>query len=342
VVLASSGGLRYYIITRLVFLIPTILVLYTLIFIVLRVIPGNPVLAVLGTRYVPPEVLEEKMERLGLNKPLYVQYFEYLWKVLHGDFGESMVIEGRPIIQDLIYRIPATVELVVAGFIMSIVIGLVTGVLAALRRGSRLDYLMRLYGITTYTIFIPWLGSILILLFSVRLGLLPVGGRLDPAIDIERVTGLYVIDSILTGNIPALISSIKHLILPSLTLGIVLSGAYTRLVRVSLSDVLQSEFILAYRSRGVREWKVLAFAFRNAMIPVVTYMGLQLAILLGGAILTETTYSWPGLGSYLFEKILYRDYTAIQGTLIVYVFIVAVVNFVVDVSYAIIDPRVRY
>ncbi len=336
------GRLLRYVVVRALLIIPTILILYTLIFIILRVIPGNPILSALGTHYVPPEILKEKMHRLGLDKPLYVQYFDYLWRVLHGDFGESMVIEGRSITHDLAYRIPATIELTVWGFTVSVLLGILTGTIAAVKRGSRIDYAMRVYGIVAYTLFIPWLGSLLILLFSVYLGWLPSGGRLDPSIDLDRITGIYTLDSLITGNIYAFVNALKHLVLPSITLGIVLSGAYTRLVRSNLSDILQADFIRAYRSRGLPENKVLLYALRNAMIPIVTYMGLQLAILLGGAVLTETTYSWPGLGSYLFEKIQYRDYSAIQGTIVVFAFIVGVVSLIVDIIYALVDPRIRY
>ena len=328
--------------TRALLIIPTILILYTVVFIILRVIPGNPVQAALGTRYVPPEVIQAKMERLGLNKPLYVQYFEYLANVLRGDFGESMVIEGRSITADLKYRIPATIELATAGFLASVIIGLATGAIAAIRRNTRLDYALRVYGIAAYTLFIPWLGSLLILIFSVKLGWLPAGGRLSATVELRRITGIYTLDALLTGNLAAFVDAVKHLVLPALTLGIVLGGPYTRLVRVNLAEVLQSDFIRAYRARGVREWRVLAYALRNALIPVVTYMGLQLALLLGGAVLTETTYSWPGLGSYLYERIGLRDYSAIQGTIIVFAFIVGLVSLIVDIIYALVDPRIRY
>lgn len=336
------AGLARYLALRALLILPTILILYTIIFIILRVIPGNPVLAALGTRYVPPEVIEEKMERLGLNKPLHVQYFEYLWGVLQGDFGESLTIEGRPIVDDLKYRIPATLELVLAGFAVSVLIGLATGVLAALRSGSKVDRGLRVYSIVAYTLFIPWLGSILILVFSVKLGWLPAGGRISGDVELERITGIYTLDAILTRNWTAFRDVLEHLILPAVTLGVVLSGAYTRVVRANLADVLSSDFIRAYRARGVREGRVLLYAMRNALIPVVTLMGLQLAILLGGAVLTETTYSWPGLGSYLYERITERDYTAIQGTVVVFAFMVGLMSLIVDAVYALIDPRIRY
>ncbi len=336
------GPLGRYILIRAALIVPTILILYTLVFIILRIIPGNPVEAALGTRYVPPEVKQRLIEELGLNKPLYVQYFSYLWGVLHGNFGESLVVTGRPISEDLKQRFPATLELSVWGFTLSVLIGLATGTLAAVKRGSKIDSAMRIFSIVAYTLFIPWLGMMLQLIFGVWLHWLPTSGRLSATTNLKIITGVYTLDAILTRNWPAFVDAVKHLILPSLTLGIVLSGAYTRLVRTNMSEVLASDFIRAYRARGVRERKILMHALKNAFIPIVTMMGLQFAILLGGAVLTETTFSWPGIGSYLVQKVQYRDYTAIQGTIILFAFFVGLISLVVDVIYALIDPRIRY
>ncbi len=337
------GSIGRYIVIRASLIIPTVLILYTIVFIILRVIPGNPVQAALGTRYIPEEQLQELMERHGLNKPLYEQYIDYLIGVLRLDFGESMVIEGREIWLDIKERFPATVELAIAGFLVSVIIGLATGVVAALRRESKVDVSLRVYSIVAYTLFIPWLGLMFQLVFGVWLNLLPTEGRIDRRhVQLEEVTGFYVLDSIITRNMDAFVDVVEHLILPALTLGIVLSGAYTRLVRANLSEVLNSDFIRSYRARGVRERRVLLHALRNSMVPIVTMMGLQMAILLGGAVLTETTFSWPGMGSYLVEKVQYRDYTAIQGVVVFYAFIVGLISLIVDVIYALIDPRIRY
>ena len=336
------AGLARYLLIRALLIIPTVLILYTLVFVIMRVIPGDPVQAALGTRYIPPEQLELLRERHGLNDPLYVQYFKYLAGVVRFDFGESLVIEGRRIADDIKERFPATLELTIASFIVSVGIGLATGILAAVKRGSKLDTTMRVYSIVAYTLFIPWLGSMLIMIFSLWLGLLPTHGRLDPRISLDHKTGLYVLDSILAQNWVALKDALAHLILPSLTLGIVLSGAYTRLVRANLSDALVSDFVRAYRARGVSERRILLHALRNSLIPVVTMMGLQMAILLGGAVLTETTFSWPGMGSYLLEKVEARDYTAVQGVVVFFSFMVGLISLVVDAIYALIDPRIRY
>lgn len=335
-------GLARYLLFRALLIIPTVLILYTLVFVIMRVIPGDPVQAALGTRYIPPEQLEFLREKHGLNDPYYVQYIEYLAGVVRFDFGESLVIEGRSIADDIKDRFPATLELTIASFLVSVAIGMATGIIAAIRKGSKIDTAMRVYSIIAYTLFIPWLGSILIMIFSLWLGLLPTHGRLDPRITLEEKTGLYVLDSILTQNWVALKDALAHLVLPSLTLGIVLSGAYTRLVRANLSEALVSDFVRAYRARGVRESRILLHALRNSMIPIVTMMGLQMAILLGGAVLTETTFSWPGMGSYLLEKVEARDYTAVQGVVVFFSFMVGLISLIVDAIYALIDPRIRY
>jgi len=335
-------GLGRYIATRALLIIPTILILYTLVFIVLRILPGNPVIAVLGTKNIPPEQLEQLMEELGLNKPLYVQYFEYLWNVLHGDFGTSMIIRGRSITQDILERLPATIELSVVGILISLAIGLTTGIAAAVKKDSPIDTGLRMFGAVTYTLFIPWVGLIFQLVFGVWLHLLPVSGRIDPSVQLKPITGFYIIDSIITQNWEALKSSLAHIILPAFTLGLVLSGPYTRLVRGNLIRQLESNYVFAYIARGVRDRKVLKHALRNALIPVVTYAGLQFALLLGGAVLTETTYDWPGIGTYLVEKVNYRDYPAVQAVVIVFAFFVGLISLIVDLIYALLDPRIRY
>ncbi len=336
------AGLGRYLVIRALLIIPTVLILYTLVFIIMRVIPGDPVQAALGTRYIPPEQLEALRQKLGLDKPYHVQYFEYLAGVIRGDFGESLSVQGRSITADILDKFPATLELTIFSFMVSVLIGISTGIIAALRKGTKIDATMRIYSIVAYTLFIPWLGSILIMIFSIWLGLLPTHGRLDPRTELQEITGLYVLDSILTRNMDALKDALSHLVLPSLTLGIVLSGAYTRLVRANLSEALLSDFVRAYRARGVRERRILMHAFRNSLIPIVTMMGLQMAILLGGAVLTETTFSWPGMGRYLLERVEARDYTAVQGVVVFFALIVGLISLIVDTIYALIDPRIRY
>lgn len=337
------AGLLRYIIIRAGLLIPTILVLYTVVFIVLRVLPGDPILAVIGTRYVPPEQIEALRRLAGLDKPLYEQYVSYLLNVLRLDFGVTLgAPQGVPVSSYIKLRFPATLELTIYAFAASVLIGVATGFLASMRRGGFIDNSIRLYSIVAYTLFIPWFGMMLQYVFGVKLHILPTGGRISPGVHVDSITGLYTIDAILTGNLEALIDALSHLVLPSLTLGIVLSGAYTRLVRNNMVDVLEMDFVRSYRARGVREWKVYLYAFKNAFIPTLTFMGLQFAILLGGAILTETTFNWPGMGTFIVDRIEYRDYNSIQGAIVFFALMVGLVSLIVDILYAIVDPRVRY
>lgn len=337
------GSLIRYIIVRALMIIPTVLVLYTVVFVLLRILPGDPILAVIGTRSIPPEQLEELRRLAGLDKPIYEQYVGYLLGVVRGDFGVTLAApKGVPVWEYIKLKFPATLELTLFAFMISVLIGVLTGTIGAVKKGTKIDSSMRFYSIFAYTLFIPWLGMMLQYVFGVKLKLLPVQGRLDPGIVPERITGLHLVDSIITLDPVLFKSALLHLILPSLTLGIVLSGAYTRLVRNNMAEILEQDFIRSYRARGVREGKVIWYALLNAFIPVVTLMGLQFALLLGGAILTETTFNWPGMGSFIVERIEYRDYNSIQGAVIFFAFMVGVVNLIVDVVYALIDPRVRY
>ncbi len=334
-------SLKAYIAARILLIIPTVFILLTIVFFILRIIPGDPITAMVGQK-VPEEVLQKLRHEAGLDKPYHIQYIEYLHGVLTGNLGRSMIWGKRPVIEEIMDYFPATLELTIFGFALSVIIGVLTGSIAAFRRGSKVDASMRVYSIVAYTLFIPWFGMLLQMFFGVYLKALPIGGRITPGYAPEKITGLYVLDSILTLNFAALSDALSHLLLPSLTLGIVLSGAYTRLVRNNLIDVLSQDFIVAYRARGVRERKVVFHAMKNAFIPVVTLMGLQFAILLAGAVLTETTFSWPGMGTFLIERITYRDYTSVQGAIVFYALFVAVISLIVDIVYALLDPRVRY
>ncbi len=339
-----ARGLGRYILIRALMIIPMILILYTIVFFFLRILPGNPILAVVGTKNIPPEQLKHLEHLAGLDKPLYVQYFDYLWKMLHGDLGVTLASPmGKPVSSYIALRLPATIELTIFAFTVSVLLGIATGMVGAIKKGTKIDTAMRVYSIVAYTLFIPWFGMMLQYLFGVKLHWLPTSGRIDPSItSFHSITGLYLLDSIIQGNWTAFVSVLKHLILPSLTLGIVLSGAYTRLVRNNLVDVLSMDFIRAYHARGVPDRKVLLYALKNAFIPVVTLMGLQFAILLGGAVLTETTFNWPGMGTFIMDRISYRDYNSIQGAVIVFAFFVGVISLIVDVIYALLDPRVEY
>ncbi|MEM1597846.1 MAG: ABC transporter permease [Pyrobaculum sp.] len=332
-------ALLRYVGVRLALAFPTLLILLTVVFFVLRVIPGNPIVAMVGMK-APPEYVEQLVREAGLDKPLYVQYLDYLAQVFTGNLGRSLIFGRREVAAEVLDRLPATVELAVAAFVVSVALGHLFGFLGA-RFGGRVDLVARVYAIVTYVLFIPFVGLALQLVFSVWLGLFPVAGRITPGLEPPRVTGLYLVDSLLAGRLDSFLDALWHLALPSFTLGLVLSGVFTRLIRNNMVKTLREDFISAYRAQGFSEWAILFKAYRVAIVPTVTMMGLQLALLLQGAVLTETTFSWPGLGTLLLERIQYLDYTTVQGTVVVFVLVVVFMNVAVDIVNAVLDPRVR-
>jgi peptide/nickel transport system permease protein len=336
-------NLLRYAITRILLTIPMLLVLLTLVFIVLRVMPGDPVSAMLGA-HAPEYVIQHKKEELGLNRPVIVQYFDYLGQLARFDLGVSMIYNQK-VIQPILEKLPATLELTLTGMLFTFIIGIPLGAYAASRRRTGRDFGIRLYGNVVYCIPVFWMGLMLQLIFGVWLDWLPIAGRTGPRVyaSMFERTGFYVIDTILIGDIASLGDVLLHLFLPSITLGIVLSGVFVRLTRANMLDVLKSDYILAARARGIPERKVVyKHALKNAFIPVLTMLGLQFAILLGGAILTETTFSWPGMGRLLVERIYLRDYPTTQGIIVIFAFFVSLVSLLVDLIYALIDPRVKY
>ncbi len=340
----GSAGLRSYILTRLLLTLPMVFILLTMIFFVMRVLPGDPVTSELGPRG-GEEVRERLRHQLGLDKPILIQYFNYLGNVLTLDLGESLVFGNRPILDELSERFPATLEMIIPAMILSTGGGILLGVYAAKMRKRAVDYGLRLFSITAYAMPVFWLGLILQVVFSLRLGVAPVAGRIDPviALSLQRRTNLLIVDSIISGNWQALGSTLHHLILPVVALGLILMGVFLRLSRINVIEALVEDYILAGRARGIDE-RVLVFkhALSNALIPIVTLIGLQISVLLAGAVLTETTFSWPGMGLYLVERIGNRDYTAVQGTIIIFALSVSIISLLTDIIYAFIDPRVRY
>ncbi|RMF27493.1 MAG: ABC transporter permease [Chloroflexi bacterium] len=337
-------SLRVYIITRILLTIPMLFILVTLVFFIMRVLPGDPVKAIIRPG-APQEYIDEIRHSLGLDRPLLVQYVDYLGDLVRLDLGTTLApVRGRSVLQDLKDKFPATLELSLAAILVASLVGILTGVQSAYHRRSALDYSLRLYSIVIYTIPVFWLGLMLQLIFGVKLGWLPVYGRVDTLDMAPRtITGLYIVDSILTKNQESLINSLQHLILPALTLGLYLSGVFTRLTRSNMLDVLRQDFITAARARGIAERAVIyRHALKNAFIPVLTMMGLQFALLLAGAVLTESTFTWPGLGRLLVERIEYRDFPTVQGAVVFFAILVSLVSLVVDIIYAYLDPRIRY
>ncbi len=339
-------SLKVFVIARILVLIPTILLLVTLVFFVMRVMPGDPVIAIVGMKAPPERILELKkalglVDEAGNPIPLPIQYLNYLARLFQGDFGRSLIWGKRPVLVEIMEHLPATIELAISGFLVSIVLGVLLGSIGGWK-GGKANSAVKVYSAVTYALFIPWIGMLFQLLFAVWLGILPVGGRIDTGLEPPTITGLYTLDSIISGRWDSFISAVRHLILPSLTLGLVISGVFSRVTRTSVEEVVRQDFIVAARARGIPEYKVMLHALKNAFIPILTMMGLQLALLMTGAILTETTFSWPGMGTFLLERIEYRDYTTVQGTVVFFAIIVSVVNLLVDILYAYIDPRIRY
>lgn len=336
-------NLLRYMIARTLLTIPMLFILLTIVFLVIRIMPGDPVSAMLGG-HAPQKVIEEKKEELGLNRPIIVQYGDYLWQICRLDLGDSMIFKQR-VYSAMRDKIPATFELTIFGMIITLLVGISLGLYAADKRRSVRDYGIRLYGIVIYCIPVYWLGLMFQMIFGVWLDLFPIAGRTGARVftsDFER-TGLYVLDTILAGDFASLNDVLMHLVLPSFTLGLVLSGIFIRLTRANMLDVLKADYITAARARGIRHFRVVyKHAFLNAFVPILTMMGLQFAYLMSGALLTETTFSWPGLGRLLLERIYLRDYPTIQGVIIVYALIVAVVSLIVDIVYSLVDPRVSY
>ncbi len=335
--------LASYILTRVLLAIPMVFIMLTIVFVVLRVMPGDPVSAMLGDR-APLRVIEQKKKELGLNKPIAAQYMDYLGKLVQLDLGDSMIFKQK-VSQPIIEKLPATIELTLFGLLVSLGLGIPLGAAAARRRRSGGDFGIRLYANVVYCIPVFWMGLLLQLIFGIFLGWFPISGRTSPRLEVSSFsrTGFYIIDTLRLGNVGAFGDVMWHLVLPAFTLGIVLSGIFVRLTRANMLDVLKSDYILAARARGIPERRVVYnHGLRNALIPIVTMLGLQFSLLLAGAILTESTFSWPGMGRLLLERIYLRDYPTIQGVIVVYTLIVSAMSLLVDLLYAAIDPRVKY
>ncbi len=341
--MSRSSALRYYVLSRLLMAPLMLWLITTIVFLLLRATPGDTVDAMLGTR-ASQAAKDELRAQLGLNKSLLFQYFDYIGALLRFDLGKSLTTQGQSVWEIIGKFFPATVELTIVGLAIALVVGVTVGAIAASRPNSSLDATGRLFGIITYSIPMFWFGMVLQLIFSVGLGWFPLGTRFPVTISPPtNVTGLYTIDSLLSGNFEQFAIAIYYLALPSITLGVLISGIFERIVRVNLRQTLQAEYVEAARARGIPESKILInHALKNAMIPVITILGLTLAALLGGAILTEVTFSWPGLANRLYRAINQRDYPTVQGIVVFFAAIVSIASIAIDIINAYIDPRIRY
>lgn len=336
-----SGGLRTYVLTRVALSLPTVVILLTMVFLLMRVAPGDPITAALGAR-LPAKELEKRKRAAGYDKPIIEQYGEYMGQVVTLDLGES-VTDNRTVTSIISENGSATLELTLVAFTITLLVGIPIGLLAGRFRDGPMDIGGRLFGIVIYAFPVFFLGFLFQYQFA-KFGW-PTSGRASPLVefDLDKVTNFYLIDTLIAGDFSAFWDVVQHLVLPAAVLGLTISGVLIRLVRVNLLQTMRGDYVEAARARGLSERRVVVnHAFRNAMVPVVTVAGLQFAILLGGAVLTEETFNWPGIGSELIRYLNERDYIAVQGIVTVFAVAVVAVSLLIDLINAFIDPRVRY
>lgn len=326
---------------RLAVLIPTFFGVSIIAFSFIRLLPGDPVALLSGERVMSPERHAEMMHRLGFDRPLIVQYFDYIGGVLTGDFGTSIVTK-KPILDQFFALFPATLELSICAIIIAVAIGIPAGIIAATKRGSFFDQSVMGVALVGYSMPIFWWGLLLIMLFAGTLQWTPVSGRISMMFFFPPVTGFMLIDSLLSGQSGAFKSAVSHLILPSIVLSTIPLAVIARQTRSAMLEVLGEDYVRTARAKGLSTFRVVGIhSLRNAMIPVITTIGLQVGVLMAGAILTETIFSWPGIGKWMVDSVSRRDYAVIQGGLLLIAAIIMVVNLVVDLLYGLINPRIR-
>ncbi len=327
---------------RLLVLIPTFIGVSIIAFSFIRLLPGDPVMLLSGERVMDPARHAQIMHELGMDRPMVMQYLSYLGGILHGDFGTSIVTK-QPIIQQFFALFPATLELSLCAILIAIVLGIPAGVFAAIKRGSFFDQSVMGAALVGYSMPIFWWGLLLIILFSGILRWTPVSGRIDLLYFFPSVTGFMLIDSLLSGQKGAFTSALSHLILPAIVLGTIPLAVIARQTRSAMLEVLSEDYVRTARAKGLSPFRVVGIhALRNAMIPVITTIGLQVGVMLAGAILTETIFSWPGIGKWMVDSVFKRDYPVIQGGLLLIAGIIMIVNLIVDLLYGLVNPRIRY
>ncbi|WP_157017920.1 ABC transporter permease subunit [Mesorhizobium xinjiangense] len=327
---------------RLALLIPTFIGVSIVSFAFIRLLPGDPIMLLAGERGISQDRYAELQALYGFDQPLVVQYFNYLLGLLQGDLGTSIVTK-RPVLQEFLTLFPATLELSFCAILLAIVIGIPVGVLAAVKRGTWLDQTVMGTALVGYSMPIFWWGLLLIILFSGILGWTPVSGRISLMYFFPPVTGFMLIDSLLSGQAGAFRSAVSHLILPSIVLATIPLAVIARQTRSAMLEVLGEDYVRTARSKGLSPARVIGLhALRNALIPVITTIGLQVGVLMAGAILTETIFSWPGIGKWMVDSVFKRDYAVVQGGLLLIAGIIMIVNLIVDVLYGLINPRIRH
>jgi dipeptide transport system permease protein len=331
-----------FVLRRLALIVPTFFGVTLLAFALIHLIPGDPIENISGERGMDPARRARLLHQFGLDEPLPVQYVRYIGRVLRGDLGQSLTTHDS-VAREFATLFPATVELAFFALLFALVVGLPAGVLAAVKRNTVVDYAVMGVSLTGYSMPIFWWALLLILFFSVQLGITPVSGRIAVQFDVSPVTGFMLIDTLLAGDVGAFRSALSHLVLPTIALGTIPLAVVSRMTRSAMLEVLREDFVRAARAKGLPPWRVIVVhALRNALIPVVTVVGLQVGLLLSGAILTETIFSWPGVGNWLIHGVQSRDYPVVQGGILLIAGIVIAVNLLVDMLYGIVNPRIRH
>ncbi|MCP3688766.1 MAG: ABC transporter permease subunit [Gammaproteobacteria bacterium] len=331
-----------FLLNKLAMIVPTFFGVTVAAFAFIRLLPGDPILLLAGERGVTPERRAELEKIMGFDRPLWEQYFGFLGDLLQADLGVSIVTKA-PVLEEFLARFPATIELSVIAMLFAVAIGLPAGIIAAVRRGSVFDHTVMGISLTGYSMPIFWWGLLLIIFFSGILGWTPVSGRISFLFFFEPVTGFMLIDSLLSDQAGAFKSAVMHLILPSIVLGTIPLAVIARQTRSSMLEVLSEDYVRTARAKGLSPMRVIGIhALRNALITVVTVIGLQVGVLLAGAILTETIFAWPGIGKWMIDSIFRRDYPAVQGGLLLIASIVMIVNLLVDLTYGLVNPSIRH
>ena len=340
--MSTKKELLKYVLSRLALLPVMLWIISSLVFVLLRIAPGDPVDAILGTR--ANEFARESLRiQLGLDKPLINQYLEYLNHLMHGDLGISLNTQ-EPVKAIISKALPATLELTIFAILIASSVGYLIGFLGAIKPEGKIDFVGRLFGIGTYALPPFWAAMLIQIIFAVLLGWLPIGGRLSPSLSPSNThTGFLLLDSLINKNIEVFFSSFEHLILPSLTLGILLSGVFSRSLRLNLGEILKKDYIEAAKSRGISNYRIIVkHALPNTLLPILTIIGLTVSSLIGGALLIEITFSWPGVAFGLQEAINQRDYPVVQGIVVIISSLIVIISVVIDIAIAYIDPRVSY
>lgn len=328
-----------YVIRRFLILIPTLLGVSVIVFLMLHMTPGDPAELLLGER-ATLESLEQMREHLGLNEPLHVQYGLFLKRLLKGDLGETIWTRQK-VWTEVKQRFPATIELSIVALSISCFFGIILGIISATRQYSIFDYISMLGALAGVSMPIFWLGLVFMLIFSLNLGWFPLSGRLSIGIDLEVITNFYILDAMLTQNWAAFRDAVWHIIMPAVTLSTIPTAIVARMTRSAMLEVLRQDFIKTAKAKGLSNFNVIfKHSLRNALIPVVTTIGLQFGVLLGGAILTETIFAWPGVGKWMYDAVMQRDYMVIQGGTLFIAALFVLINLFVDVLYAVINPRI--